>query len=264
MLHDKLRQSLNFCFALSLPVIATLVNMEVTGPSMGAISGRYPTYVVPAGYAFSIWSLIFALALAYAIWQALPRQRENLLLRRVGWFTASAFAASSVWMLVFQRLLFALSLAVMLWLLASLIGVVARLYQYGKTLSKVEQWLIHVTFSIYLGWITAATVANVGQVLAAFEWSGWGVRAEIWGVLALSAAGTIASAVTVAMKGNAPYALTVIWAMIAVAVNQFTRSVPTNSTTVGVTAIGVALLVGITALINRRDAWRLSKPMYQR
>src|SRR5262245_40539074 len=130
MQKDKFRQLLNLCFAVAQPVVAVLVNLEITGPSIGAISNRYPTYVVPAGYAFSIWSLIFALSLGYGVWQALTAQRENLLLRRIGWLTASAMAATSVWMLVFQRSLFVLSLVVMLWLLASLIGVVARIYQH--------------------------------------------------------------------------------------------------------------------------------------
>jgi hypothetical protein len=50
---------------------------------------------VPAGYAFTIWSLIFTLSLGYAVWQALPSERENPLLRRVGWLTASVMAATS-------------------------------------------------------------------------------------------------------------------------------------------------------------------------
>src|SRR5918997_10433 len=127
MAQDKLRQWLNLLLAVAQPVVALLVNLEFSGPSIGAISDRYPTYVVPAGYAFTIWSLIFALSLGYGVWQALPAQRAHPLLRRVGWLTASALAATSLWMLVFQRSLFALSVVVMLWLLVSLIGVVARL-----------------------------------------------------------------------------------------------------------------------------------------
>lgn len=260
MPKDKLRQLLNLLCALAQPVVAALVNLEVTGPGIGAISDRYPTYVVPAGYAFLIWNLIFALSLGYGVWQALPAQRANPLLRLVGWPAASALLAASVWMLVFQRSLFALSLAVMFWLLASLIVVVARLYRHTATFSRGEAWLVYVHFSIFLGWITVATVANVGQVLTAFGWSGFGLAAETWSIVALLAAGAIAAAVTAALRGNAPYALTVVWALIAVAVNQFTRAVPTNSTTVGAVAAGMALLVGVALLLSRnwRGAWRES------
>lgn len=261
MAQDKLRQWLNLLLAVAQPVVAVLVNLGVTGPSIGAISDRYPTYVVPAGYAFLIWNLIFALALGYGFWQWRPAQRANPLLRGVGWLTASALAATSLWMLIFQRSLFTPSVVVMLWLLASLIGVVVRLYQHGANFSRTEQWLVYVTFSIFLGWITVATVANVGQVLTALGWNGWGLAAETWGIIALALAGVLAAAVTVATGGNAPYALTVIWALIAVAINQFSRAVPTSSTTVGAVAIGAALLVGIALLRgrSRRGAWGTSK-----
>jgi hypothetical protein len=251
MPNDKLRQLLNVCFAVAQPVVAALTQLGITGPSIGEISDRYPTYVVPAGYAFTIWNLIFALSLGYAVWQALPAERENPLLRVVGWPTASAMAATSAWMLVFQRSLFALSLAVMLWLLASLVGVVARAHRRAATFSRAEAWLAYYAFSIFLGWITLAAVANVAQTLTAFGWDGWGIDAQTWGAVSLLLAGLVASAVTAAMKGNAPYALTVIWALIAVAVNQFLRATPASSTAVGAVAVGMALLVGTTLLVSR-------------
>jgi hypothetical protein len=251
MPNDKLRQSLNVCLAIAQPVVAALSQFEITGPSIGEISNRYPTYVVPAGYAFTIWNLIFALSLGYAVWQALPGQRQNPLLRRVGWLTASAMGATSAWMLVFQRSLFALSVAIMLWLLASLIRVVARAHRSAETFSRAEAWLVYGTFSVFLGWITVATVANVAQTLTSFGWKGLGIDAQTWGIVALLLAGVIASAVTATMRGNAPYALTVIWALIAVAVNQFSRATATSSTTVGAVAVGMALLVGITLFVSR-------------
>lgn len=251
MPNDKLRQLLNVCFAVAQPVVAALTQLGITRPSIGEISARYPTYVVPAGYAFTIWNLIFALSLGYAVWQALPAERENPLLRRVGWLTASAMAATSAWMLVFQRSLFALSLAVMLWLLASLVGVVARAYRSAAAFSRAEAWLVYVTFSVFLGWITVATVANIAQTLTAYGWDRWGVDTQTWGVVALLLAGVIASVATAAMRGNTPYALTVIWALIAVAGNQFLRATPASSTAVGAMAVGMALLVGTTLLVSR-------------
>jgi hypothetical protein len=245
--------------------VAALTQLEITGPSIGEISDRYPTYVVPAGYAFTIWSLIFALSLGYAIYQGPPSERENPLLRRVGWLTASAMAATSAWMIVFQRSLFALSVAVMLWLLASLVGVVARAHRSATTFSRAEAWLVYYAFSIFLGWIMVATVANIAQTLTAFGWGGWGVDAQTWGVVALLLAGVIASAATAAMRGNAPYALTVIWALIAVAVNQFSRATPPSSTMVGAVAVGMALLVGTTLLASRgrraRSVLRSGEPV---
>ena len=68
--------------------------------------------------------------------------------------------------------------------------------------------MVYYAFSIFLGWITVATVANIAQTLTAFGWGGWGIDAQTWGVVALLLAGvvaSVASAVTAAMRGNTPY-----------------------------------------------------------
>jgi translocator protein len=130
--------------------------------------------------------------------------------RRAGWLTASAVAATSAWILAFQRSLFALSVAIMLLPLASLVGVIARAHRRAATFSRAEAWLVYHAFSIFLGWITVAAVAIIALPLTAFDWDGWGIDAQTWGVVLLLA-GLVASAVTAAMRGNAPYALTGFW-----------------------------------------------------
>jgi hypothetical protein len=248
MQTDRLRQSLNLFFALAQPILGFIGSQEFLGSSIGAISARYPTYVVPAGYAFTIWSLIYALSLGYGFWQFMPAQRSNPLLRKVGWFTAPALALTSVWIIVFQQLWFAMSVVIMLVLLGSLIGVIVRLPASTANFSRTEFWLVYVHFSIFLGWITIATVANIGQALTAAQWSGWGVEERTWGIIILLAAGVIAAWVTAALRGNRPYALTVIWALLAVAVKQFSSALATSSNLVGIAAIGAILFVIIASL----------------
>ncbi len=64
---------------------------------IGAIAKETPSLVIPADYAFAIWGPIFLLCLAYAAYQALPANRANPLLRRVGWFFAGAFFLNGLW-----------------------------------------------------------------------------------------------------------------------------------------------------------------------
>lgn len=256
MVADKTRQMLNLGLAIAQPIVAYLTNAGVTGPPIGIISNQYPTYVVPAGYAFSIWSLIFLLSFGYGVWQAIPAQRTHSLLRQIGWGTASALTATSAWMLVFQRSLFLVSLGVMLWLLLSLIFIVARLYMWmqkqSQPLSRWENILVYGTFSTFLGWITVATVANIAQVLTAYGWSGFGLSLESWGIVAMILVGIVACLVTLALAGNRPYALTLIWALIAVAVNQFSAAVPTHSIWVGGLAVAVCVVIGLVTLFRPR------------
>ncbi len=260
MQNDKLRQLLNLCFSIAMPLMAVLASLGVFGPGIGEVSNRHPTYVVPAGYAFLIWNVIYALMVGYGIWQALPARRTSPLLRRIGWYSASAALATSLWVPVFQRSMFAFSVLIIVWTLLSLIGVFTRMYRQGTAQSGAEHWLVYLNFSIFLGWITVATIANIAQTLTALGWNGGGITAEMWGAVLLIAAGLIATVLTIATRGNVPYALTIIWALVAVAVNQFTGAVPTSSRMVGAVAIGAALVVGITLLITRSryGAWRMA------
>lgn len=251
MIQDRFRQVANVVFAVGQVVAVPLLQVSGRG-DIGAVSNRYPTYVVPAGYAFAIWSLIFALSLAYAVYQALPAQRTRPLLRRVGWFTAAAFLGATLWQIVFPMGLFGLSVAVIFAMLASLAVVAGRTVPFLGQLSRAELWLVRVTFSIYLGWITVASVANTAQALSASGWEASDPGAAGWGVAMLLAAGAIGAAVSVATVANLPYALTVVWALVAVFVGQRTGQIPVGTDGTQAAAAVAAVLVGAAALLSKR------------
>ncbi|HEX8830153.1 MAG TPA: hypothetical protein VF705_03250 [Longimicrobium sp.] len=251
MIGDRVRQAANVVFAVGQMIAVPLLAMTASA-DIGAVSDQYPTYVVPAGYAFGIWSLIFALSLAYAVWQALPAQTDSPLPRRVGWFTAAAFAGATLWQIVFPAGMFALSVLVIFGMLAALAVVAGRTVPRLRTLSRAEFWLVRVTFSIYLGWITVASVANAAQTLSAAGWSASSPGAAAWGVAMLLASGAIAAAVVVATVANLPYALTVIWALVGVYIGQRTGDTPLGTGATQAAAIIAAALVGAAALASSR------------
>lgn len=243
MANDRLRQFCTLVFAVGQAGASGLTPL-LGLPSVGSVSDRYPTFVVPAGYAFSIWGLIFALCIAYAVWQMLPAQRENPLLRRVGWLMVLAFAGSTVWQFAFTAGQYALSVAIIVTTLVALALAVGRMAGGRTPLTGAERWLVWVTCGVYLGWITVATVANVAQALAASGVSQLGLGAEAWGMVMLVAAGLIAAAVTLAAR-NGGYPLTVIWALVAVFVARRGPPVVTQSDTVAYTALGAAAVVAV-------------------
>jgi hypothetical protein len=251
MIRDGVRQGANVVFAVGQVVAVPLLQLGGRG-DIGAVSDRYPTYVVPAGYAFSIWGLIFALSLAYAVYQALPAQRSRPLLRRVGWLTAATFLGATLWQMAFPAGLFWPSVALIFAMLGSLAVVVARTVEHLGGLSRADLWLVRVTFSIYLGWITVASVANVAQTLSAGGWTAQDPGAAGWGVAMLLAAGVIGAAVAAATVANLPYALTVIWALVAVVVGQRTGDTPVGTSATQAAAAVAAALVGAAVLL----AWR--------
>ena len=249
MINDRLRQISNVAFAVgqaAAPAITPLLGL----PQVGGVSDRYPTYVVPAGYAFSIWGLIFALSIAYAVWQMLPAQRANPLLRRVGWLTAAAFAGSTAWQFAFPAGMYGVSVALIVVTLASLAVAVARVAGWPAPLTGAERWMVWVTCGVYLGWITVATIANVAQALTAARVVEPGLGGEAWGMVMLAAAAVIAVFVTLATR-NAAFALAVVWALIAVFVARRAPPVVTQSATVAYVALAAAAVVAGALLLGR-------------
>jgi translocator protein len=249
MINDRARQISNLVFAVGQAAAPTLTPL-LGLPPVGEVSDRYPTYVVPAGYAFFIWGLIFALSLAYAVWQLLPAQRENPLLRRVGWLTAVAFAGSTAWEFAFPAGMYGLSVALIVTTLASLALAVARMAGWRTPFTAAERWLVWVTCGVYLGWITVATIANVAQALTAAGEVDLGLGGKTWGMVMLAAAAAIATCVTLATR-NTGFALAVVWALIAVFVARRAPPVVTQSAEVAYVALGAALAVTAVLLLRR-------------
>ena len=244
--------------AVLVLAIGQIVAGATVGERIAEVSDTYPNYVVPAGYAFTIWGLIFLLALAFAVYQLLPAQRENFLQRRIGWWAASAFLANSVWMTVFPRGFLTLSVAVIFWILLSLVAVIIEIYRNNEPPNLLKTISVETTFSIFLGWITVAAVVNVTLVLVAREWNGAPLNRLIWGVLMLLVTGVLATTLTVLLRGNAAFALTVVWALIGVAVNQITESVATNARQTILAAVMMSLLVTGTLGLVKLKNWHES------
>ena len=246
MFLDRIRQWVNLLTAIGQIIVSAYV-----GRKIGEISGQYPNYVVPADYAFIIWNLIFALSLGYAVYQFLPSQAENRLLRETGWFSAAAFLANSVWMLIFSRKFITFSVFVIVAILLSLIALIVKIYRHAEKLSLWETRLVYVTFSIFFGWITVATVANTTVALVANKWDGFGVSPATWGVVMLLVIGFLCGAVVYLLRGNAAYAATVLWALFAVIVNQALGWIQTSSRQTIIAAIFAALLVASVLIAFR-------------
>jgi hypothetical protein len=133
-------------------------------------------------------------------------------------------------------------------LLLTLIAIYGRL-RGGIRPSSAERWLVRLPFSVYLGWITVATIANVTDALYAAGWGGWGVSDVAWTVILL-AVGTLIGLVMLARRGDVGYALVLVWAFVGIAVEQ--RPEPPVALAALVAAVLVALGVVVLAGRGRR------------
>ncbi len=175
MSKDRVRQILVVLAVLAMITVNILANaLPINGQNTGEISDRFDVFFVPAGYVFSIWGLIYLGLLAYAVYQALPAQAENPTLRSIGYLFVLSCLANIAWIFLWHYNLVALSVVAMLALLGLLLAIYLRLDIGRAPVAPAMKWLVHVPFSIYLGWITVATIANITSWLYEVGWSGWG------------------------------------------------------------------------------------------
>jgi len=238
---DTLRQIVNaVTFIVTVIVNGLATSLPLNGQTTGQISDRFPVYFTPAGYVFGIWGVIYLLLLGFTVYQALPSQRENPRLRRLGYLPALTGILNSVWIFLWHYNQFPLSLPVMAGILATLIASYLRLDIGRPAGSTAAKWLVNLPFSVYLGWITVATVANATVLLYYLGWNGFGIGPEVWAVAILLTGAAIASAVILS-RVDVAYALVIIWAYVGIVVKQSGTPIVAAFAVVG--AVTVALLM---------------------
>ena len=218
--------------------------LPFNGLTAPEISGSFDVYFVPAGYVFSIWGIIYLGLIAYAIFQLLPAQRENPRLRQIGWWFVLSSAANCAWLLLWHYGYFPLSVFVMLIILTSLIMIYLGLSPEGKDIPAAERWLVQLTFSIYLGWISVATIANITGTLNSLNWGGFGISPEIWTTIMLAVATALAGLMAYTRQDIA-YLLVLVWAFIGIGVEQANTPQVANAAylAAGVVALFVILVI---------------------
>jgi benzodiazapine receptor len=252
-MKNVVRQWVNVVAVIATIVVNGLANaLPLNGLTTGEISDRFQVYFVPAGYVFSIWGLIYLALIGFAIYQLLPAQRENPRLLRVGYLFAASCAANVAWLFLWHYEQFELTVVAMTALLLLLIAIYLRLGIGRTAVPAAERWLVQVPFSIYLGWITVATVANVTSLLDYLNWGGWGISPEVWAVIILVVAGAIAAAVSLT-RGDVAYMLVILWAFAGIAVKQADTAVVAVAAWVMTALMGLVLVDG-AVLKGRRSS----------
>jgi len=246
---DVIRQVVNVAAVIGTIVLNGLANaLPLNGLTTGEISDRFDVYFVPAGYVFSIWGLIYLGLVGFAIYQALPAQRDNARLRRVGYLFALSCGANVAWLFLWHYEQFVWTLAAMFLLLLSLILIYLRLGIGRSAVSSAERWLVRVPFSVYLGWVTVATIANVTSVLDYVNWSGWGIGPQVWAVIMLVVGVGVATAVGFT-RGDVAYMLVIVWAFAGIGIKH--AATPTVAIAAWVATALVILAIGASMLWQR-------------
>lgn len=250
MKRSTFTQTINVLAVIATIAVNGLANaLPLNGLNTGEISDRFHVYFVPAGYVFSIWGLIYLGLILFAVYQALPTQRGNSRLRLIDVPFVLSCLANIIWLFLWHYEQFPLTLVVMLSLLGLLISIYLRL-EIGLTrVSPGERWFVHLPFSVYLGWVTVATIANATDVLYYLKWEGWGIRPELWAVIMLVVATGITFWVSLS-RGDAAFLLVIVWAFAGIAIKQAGTPLVAN-TAWALTGI-LLLWLAMSAFLSRK------------
>lgn len=242
---------LTLLLTLGTLAVNALANiLPFNGQTTGEISNRFPIRFVPAGYVFSIWGLIYIGLLAFAIYQLLPAQKKSKVLDEIAPLYWLASLANGLWIFLWHYEYFTLTIFVMVILLISLIAIYRRLRASG--LQTVGfRWCVQIPFSVYLGWISVATIANASQLLYFLNWSGWGLNSELWAGIMLAIA-TGLGMLMLRRERDIAYVLVLIWAFLGIAVAQADSAIVANTAYVFAALLAISSTVTLLRVPRRK------------
>lgn len=248
MSKDSVRQFANLLAMLGALIVNVLANaLPLNGLNTGEISDRFKVYFVPAGYVFAIWGVIYIGWIAFIVFQLLASQKTAPRMRALGYWFALSCVFNAAWLFCWHYEQFALSVLVMLALLATLIISYLRLDVGRGRLGAAERWCVDVPFGLYLGWVSVATIANITSFLYYVQWDGFGIAPQVWAVIMLTVASLLGLLIARARR-DAAYLLVFAWAFSGIALKQAATVMVANAAWV---AAGLALALAVVSLLRR-------------
>jgi hypothetical protein len=246
---------LNLLGFLGVVIINTLaVTLPINSKTTQDLSDQYPNLFVPAGLTFSIWGVIYlllAIFVVYGLVSAFNKSSKASFFDKIGIIFFLSCIANVAWILAWHYEIVSLSLLIMLLLLACLLAIYLRLGIGKKGPAKKEQYLVHLPFSVYLGWITIATIANVTAWLVNLNWNGFRLSDQFWTVTVILV-GIAITLANLAMRQDIFYALVVDWAILGIWLKRTSASDPAQAVII-VTIAGIILIsAGILIQLFRK------------
>ena len=225
--------------------------LPIGGVTTGQASDAYANLFTPAGITFSIWGLIYISLLAYTIYQFFPIKNESGFDKEKTFFNINKYylvtsIANIAWIFAWHYGIIWLSVIIMLTLLFFLIKIADIINK--QNYSKTETVLILLPFSLYFGWITVATIANITVFLVSIGWNGFGIADTTWTIIVLII-GAIIGITRMLKDKNIFYGLVLVWAYSGIwikhtSISGFNGEYPNIITTIIICIISFLLTIG--------------------
>ncbi|SHN39486.1 hypothetical protein [Chitinophaga sp. CF418] len=226
----------------------------INNKNTGDISDKYDNLFIPAGFTFAIWGLIYLSLLAFIVfqlWLAFSKGHipalELFMERLRGWWLISCMA-NSCWLFAWHYELLPLSILLMIALLVCLLAIHLNfnIALAHPPASKTEKLFVHFPFSLYLGWICIATVANIAAFLVYLGWDGMSIPGTIFLIVLCTASTTL----LIIRRHNIVVGLVALWALCGIIVKRQSVGGSAEMPIVGA-CIGAMIIIAVSS------TWRL-------
>lgn len=260
--RNKIWAVINAVALISTITINALASiLPLNGMDTGQLSDMYPNLFVPAGFTFSIWAVIYSLLIGFAVYSlmmACSKHADDTYLSLIGPFFLYSSIANIAWIFAWHWTRTALSLLIMLALLATLIVIYVRLHIGTETSSAAHFTWVKLPFSVYLGWITVATIANVTVLLVDIGWNRFGLSEAFWASLVIIL-GALLTTFIIIIRKDVGYSLVVIWAFFGIYSKRLEYDFPPDTAVeitslIGMVFIASVLLIRLFAFKRRRNS----------
>lgn len=247
----------NLVFFIGVLIVNGLANtLPIGGNTTGGVAESFPSLFTPAGITFSIWGIIYLLLLLFSVYQIICLIKKNddiEYIRKINIYFILSCIFNMIWMFAWHHEQILLSFIIMLFILSSLILIYLRLRKNEdstKTSSK-NQLFFHVPFSVYLGWITVATIANTSTLLVKYNWNGFGIPGSVWTIIVLIAALIIGILFLIREK-DIFFNLVLIWAFTGIIIKRAsTRPFYIEIIIIAGVSIAILIFLIIINILNR-------------
>ncbi|PNX49290.1 MAG: hypothetical protein BV457_02105 [Thermoplasmata archaeon M9B1D] len=246
-MDKRILQISNLLTVVLTIVVNSLANiLPINGKNTGQLSDNIPNLFVPSGITFAIWGVIYLLLILFAIYQARDFFKKEKIempyLTKITPLFILSSAANIIWIFLWHYEQVALSLIAMLILLISLIAIYIKLNVSQQQIPLKEKMFLHVPFSVYLGWITVATIANITAWLVTISWDGFGISDVTWTIIVLCVA-TLLTLIILYKRKDIAYSLVIIWALLGIVIKRIQ-----DQKEIATTAIIAIILIIITII----------------
>jgi len=235
-----------YIFMVTLNILS--ITVPLGGITTEGLSEKYGNPFTPAGFTFSIWSVIYTLLLIFTIIPLINyfngREKKNKLVdKNIGFLYAISCLLNGLWILAWQYQFVGLSVLVMLALLGTLIRIHIEIRKNTTGLTWNDKYITFPAFSIYLGWISVATIANIAAWTVSIGWSGFGISQIAWTNIMIVVATLLGTTILLKFR-DVFFNLVIIWALYGIMSKRMAVGPLEFATIITTTQVCIAFLVG--------------------